>query len=273
MRTTLICNPQSGGGTDAEGTADALRKRGMDIVETAHSPQEARAEAVERIVAVGGDGTLAPAAKLAADRGVPLSVIPGGTANDFARAMDIPLDPADAVACAAAGDRRRELELAFMDGRPFLNAASAGLSPAAARRAAPFKRRLGPLAYAAGGVLAGLREHPITCAVTVDDRAVFAGDAWQITVAATGAFGGGAEIGQADPHDGLLDVVVVPAGPRAKLPLVGVQLRRGTLTGERGDDIVVHVPEGTAFNVDGELVRAGGDVSFTARAAAFTLIG
>jgi F-type H+-transporting ATPase subunit b len=65
MRTTLICNPQSGRGIDADGTAAALRDLGLDVVEIAHSPQEAAAEGVERIVVMGGDGTLAPAAALA----------------------------------------------------------------------------------------------------------------------------------------------------------------------------------------------------------------
>src|SRR3712207_7308671 len=47
---------------------------------------------------------------------------------------------------------------------------------------------------------------------SVDGREAFTGRAWQVTVASTGAFGGGAEIEEADPHDGLLDLVVVPAG-------------------------------------------------------------
>ena len=38
------------------------------------------------VVVSGGDGTIAQGAEMAADRGVPLAVIPTGTANDFARA-------------------------------------------------------------------------------------------------------------------------------------------------------------------------------------------
>src|SRR4051794_6394135 len=168
MRVSLICNPQSGGGIDADGTAAALRDLGLDVVEIAHSPQEAAAEGVERIVVMGGDGTLAPAAALAAERGVPLAVIAGGTANDFARALGLPLERRAAIQLAAAGTRRRRVELAFMDDRPFLNAASAGLSPAAARRAEPYKRVLGPLAYPVGAVLAGALERPIACRAVVD---------------------------------------------------------------------------------------------------------
>ncbi len=279
MRTTLICNPQSGRGVDAGGTAAALRELGLDVVEIAHSPQEARAEGVERIVVMGGDGTLAPAAVLAAERGVPLAVVAGGTANDFVRSLGLPLEREAAIEAAARGTRRRELELATMDDRPFLNAASVGLSPAAAHRADPFKRALGPVAYLVGAVLAGILEQPIDCRAEVDGREVFSGRAWQVTVASTGAFGGGSEIEEANPHDGLLDLVAVPAGTRLDLPRRGLQMRFGRLAEQgdvvhvRGDELVMEVPAGTPFNVDGEVVEAGPRVAFTARARAFTLIG
>src|SRR3954470_4885875 len=97
MRTTLICTPQSGRGIDADGTAAALRRLGLDVAEIADSPEEARAEGGERVGVVGGDGTLAPPAALAARRGIPLAVIAGGTANDFARALDLPLEREAAI--------------------------------------------------------------------------------------------------------------------------------------------------------------------------------
>ena len=51
----------------------------------------------------GGDGTIAPVAERAGELGVPLAVIPGGTANDFARANGIPPDPRAAAELAASG--------------------------------------------------------------------------------------------------------------------------------------------------------------------------
>ena len=52
---------------------------------------------------------------------------------------------------AVDGHGLRRLELGRLgDGRPFVNVASAGLASVAARRAAPLKPRLGPLAYAVG---------------------------------------------------------------------------------------------------------------------------
>jgi diacylglycerol kinase family enzyme len=85
------------------------------------------------------------------------------------------------------------------------------------RRAEPLKPKLGPLAYAVGALRAGLTGRPVPVRATVDGEAVHDGPAWQLIVGATGAFGGGSGIAQADPHDGLLDLVVLPASSRAAL--------------------------------------------------------
>ena len=61
----------------------------------------------------------------------------------------------------------------------------------------------------------------------------FEGDAWQVIVGLTGAFGGGAEI-DADPADGRLDVVAIEARSRARLVLRGYGLRTGRVEDQRG---------------------------------------
>jgi YegS/Rv2252/BmrU family lipid kinase len=233
----------------------------------------------ERVIAVGGDGTIAPAAQLAARLGVPLAVVPAGTANDFARAHGLPHDIDEAIALAAdAQARSRTLELAAIDGRPFVNVASAGLAPAAAERAEPLKSTLGPAAYAAGAALAGAREDPLSVSATVDGAPVFTGETWQVIVASSGAFGGGAAVGDADAGDGRLDLVIVPDTSRAVLPRVAVAMRRGTLARmeevlhARGTEVEVRVPDQTPFNVDGEIVHSGPVVRFTVSPGAYALL-
>ena len=279
VRITLICNPSSGRGVDAEGTATQLRDRGADVVEIGHAPDEVSATEAERIVVVAGDGMVGPAAALAAERGVPLAVVPAGTANDFARDRSLPTDNDEAAELAATGARTQPMELARMDGRPFVNAASAGLSTTAAARAKPFKQLLGPFAYVVGALVAGAASSPVRCVARVDGREVFAGRAWQVIVAATGAFGGGSEVDEANPHDGRLDLLVMPATSRLRLPLMARSMRRGDLgsraetTHAVGDEIELDVPAGTPFNVDGELVRSPrATVRFSADRAAFDLV-
>jgi diacylglycerol kinase (ATP) len=281
VRIALIANRASGSGLDPEPLARAMLEHGAEV--TVFGCEEADLERVaeaapERIAVAGGDGTVASGAELAGRLDVPLGVIPGGTANDFVRASGLPLDPIAAAKVAVTGTRLRRLELGRLaDGRPFVNVASAGLASVAARRAAPLKPRLGPLAYAVGAVRAGLTAAPLRCTARTDGSTIFEGEAWQLIIACTGAFGGGSGMGAADPEDGLLDVVVLPAGSRIGLVRRAWGLRRRTIAEQRGVEhhramvVEVDVPPGTEFNADGE-VRDRGLERVTAEPDAYALV-
>jgi diacylglycerol kinase family enzyme len=215
-----------------------------------------------RLAVAGGDGSLAPVARRASRAGLELAVIPTGTANDFARAMGIPLDTEAACELAVRGRSVRRVDLGLMDDRPFLNVASLGLPPAAARRASGLKGALGPLAYAAGALAAGLQAQPVECRVCGDGAELFAGAAWQVTVAGSGAFGAGSSV-EADPADGKLDLVVIEAGSRARLAGHAYALRTGGLAEQDGvrkarcANATIELGGDEPFNVDGEIVRSG----------------
>jgi diacylglycerol kinase family enzyme len=264
MRVALIANRAAGGAIDVAAIAQALRDHGAQP--TVHalngSAIEVAGSRPDRYVVAGGDGTIGPVARLAAAAGVPLAVVPTGTANDFARAMELPSDPWAAVALAADPDAgTREVELLRAGDRPFVNAASVGVSVPAARSARALKRSLGPLSYLVGAVRAGLTARPLRCRALVEGRELFDGRAWQVIVAGTGAFGGGARIDAADAGDRLIDVAVLEAGSRAVLARHALAMRSGALTERpgvrhaRGREVVLDVSRGTCFNVDGELCR------------------
>jgi diacylglycerol kinase (ATP) len=274
----LVANERSGS-SDPERCAECLRSFGakvrrFDIEELG----EAIVSDVDRVVVAGGDGSIASVAAAAGAAGIPLAVVPAGTANDFARRMNLPDELQAACGLAVRGTRLRELELGWLNReRPFVNVASAGLPAPAAERASSWKRLLGPLAYAVGAVAAGLTAKPLTCLVDCDGAELLAGDAWQVTVAASGAFGGGASLDGTDPTDGRLDVVAIEAGPRLGLIGLAYRLRSGGVAEHprafraRCTTAEVRVPEGTRFNVDGELVAAG-SARFTAEERAFRLV-
>ena len=272
----LLCNPDSGRG-DARGALDMLRERGAEVRSFGLDERDdAVAWRPDRIVVAGGDGSIGSAAEAAERARVPLAVVPVGTANDFARAQGLPLDPAEACRLAVEGERTRRLELAWMGDRPFVNAASAGLSPVAARKAHGLKRALGPLAYSVGALRAGLGADPVRCEVSCDGASLFDGPAWQITVAATGAFGGGSAVA-ADPQDGELDVVVIEAGSRARLVVHAYGLRAGEVESQRGVRkargrvVQVRTDGSTGFNVDGERVDLS-EGRFRAEEGAFAVV-
>jgi diacylglycerol kinase (ATP) len=276
VRVALVVNRASGGGLDPAPIARAMEEHGARV--TVHERGELDVGRPERVVAAGGDGTIAPVAELAGRLGVPLGVIGGGTANDYVRATGLPVDPLAAAVLAVTGTALRPYELGRLaDGRPFVNVASAGLASVAARRAAPLKPRLGPLAYGVGAVRAAASTAPLRCAVRADGATVFEGAAWQVIVAVTGAFGGGSGVAVADPSDGDLDVAVIPAGTRIGLARRAWGLRRHTIAEQRGVEhhratvIELDVPPGTEVNADGE-VRRGGLERVTAERDAYELV-
>lgn len=269
MRIALVANTRSGAADSKREVEALLRDVGADLVDTdfklvCDDPQGAatRLDGAERIVVAGGDGSIGPAARVARMADLPLGVVPAGTANSFVRWLGLSLDLREAVALAAAPDADlRTAELADADGRPFVNVASAGLSVLAGDHARPLKDRLGALAYAVGAVRAAVSGRPLRCRVSVDGQGAWEGDAWQVLVAASGAFGGESSVGGVDPDDRRLDVAIVPAGPRSALARRAWAMRRGRLVHDdavhhvRGRVVELGVPARTGFNVDGEVLR------------------
>ena len=277
MRVALVANRDSGGGLETGPLVAAMERHGAEV-EVVALQDRAEIADVDRVVVAGGDGSIACVAQVAGRLGVPLGVIPAGTANDFARATGLPRDLVAAAEHAVTGEELRRYELGYLaDGEPFVNVASAGLASVAARRAHPLKPRLGPLAYAFGAVHAAAVADPLPCTVRADGEVVFEGEAWQAIVAVTGAFGGGSNVGAADPSDGILDVTIIPAGSRIGLARRAWGLKRHTIAEQhgvehhRGHVLELTVPDGTEFNADGEL-RTGGLERVTADADAYALV-
>lgn len=210
------------------------------------------------LVVAGGDGSLHTAVNRLHRSGllgrVSVGLLPLGTGNDLARGLGLPLGHADAASAILAGEPRR-LDLIEDDtGTVAVNAAHAGLGAEAAARAAGLKRALGPLAYPAGALLAGLREAGWRLAVAVDGVPLTGpGERLLMVGVANGpTIGGGTPLcPPAACDDGLLDVVVVPATTVAARAAFGRALRQGRHLDLPG---VRHQP-GTAVTISGDPAR------------------
>jgi diacylglycerol kinase family enzyme len=132
MRTHsfLVINPRSGKGSpDARELADAARTLGIEphVLSEGESPDEAaRASGAEILGMAGGDGSLAPVARVALDSGAAFVCIPFGTRNHFAR--DLGLDRNDPLGAleAFSGGTERRIDVGWVSDRLFLNNVSFG---------------------------------------------------------------------------------------------------------------------------------------------------
>ena len=89
---------------------------------------QAKRGEIDAIVVGGGDGSVRTVAGVLADTGVPLGVLPLGTLNHFAKDLGIPLKVEQAAAAIAAG-HTRNVDIAEVNGKTFINNSSIGIYP------------------------------------------------------------------------------------------------------------------------------------------------
>lgn len=214
----LIVNPAARGGRSAEGAALAAFARAnvtprlQRTTAAGHAAQIAAAEAGDDDVFVlGGDGTVMEVVGALVGRGNAVGILPGGTGNQLARHLGIPLSVPRAVV-ALAHAHRVTLDLGRLsDGRYFSLTAGLGLdAEMIARTSAPAKRRFGVAAYVASAAraLPGMRR--FTVRVTADGQQ-FEREASLAMIANVGAimdgrFGLGPGV---TPDDGWLDLCLL----------------------------------------------------------------
>lgn len=243
-RLLLISNA-SAGTNEEEALRPALEVlRGryqVEQVETADADE--LGEALARadgcpIVVVGGDGSLHAVVNalysldlLEAAR---LGLIPLGTGNDFARGVDLPLEP-DEAAEVIVEDHLVPVDL-IVDSRSqvSINAVHLGVGAQASRAAEKWKPRfakvkLGKLGYVAGVLQAGARPEFIEVAVTVDGEEHHPrGHISQVAIGNGSTVGGGTElVPGADPSSGQLVVIISRARGRIARLLYLTRLRTG----------------------------------------------
>ncbi|WP_017569641.1 diacylglycerol/lipid kinase family protein [Nocardiopsis halotolerans] len=272
----LLVNPHSGrrrAAVTAVRLKEALREAGARVhVYTGRSAADSRrmarlaaSDRPDALVAVGGDGLVHQALQAVVNSGVPLAVVPTGTGNDIARAFGRPRGSARDVAEVILRRRTRPsdaVRLRLADGthRYFLSVLACGFDARVNERVNGFRYRIGRAGYVAG-LLGELRSfQPIDFEIDVDGRRI-AEPGMLVAVGNTTSYGGGMRVcPDAEPDDGLLDVVFVRQGPRGRFLRLFPRVFNGSHTGleevvvERGRTVIIRGAAGVAY-ADGE--RAG----------------
>ncbi|MET8121331.1 diacylglycerol kinase [Micromonospora sp. NPDC005189] len=223
---------------------DGLAGAGQPIrLLEASSPAEAEAacrtalaDGAGALVAIGGDGTVHRALQAVAGTDVPFGAVPAGTGNDFALDTGFPADPLAAVAViveALRAGRTHLVDLARMTGadgteRWYGAVLAAGFDSIVNERANRMRWPRGPRRYDVAILveLARLRPRRYTLRL---DGVPHELDAVLVAVGNCPTYGGGMRIcPDADPTDGLLDVVVAARVNRRTLIRVKPRIYQGT---------------------------------------------
>ncbi len=175
-RPVLFINASSGHGKARRARLnDLARERGIEPVNLAGGDglealiQEALAGGADALGVAGGDGSLAVVAAAAAASAIEFVCVPAGTRNHFAR--DVGVAPNDLVGALDAFGAAlvRTIDLAYVNGRPFLNNVSLGIYGDAVRRAGYRDAKLRTLLETAEQELLGSSSVPPGLHL-VDDR-------------------------------------------------------------------------------------------------------
>lgn len=272
MSLQLIVNPSAGGGRAGRalpGVEAALRRLGLEYriertrsIEHARELAQAAAAAGDTAVAFGGDGLIGAVAGALHDSGGVLGVLPGGRGNDFARTLDIPLDPPAACDVLASGVVRA-LDLGEAGGRVFIGIASCGFDSDANRIANETRVIRGNLVYAYGALRALASWRPTTFSLRFDGGESRRAVGYTVAAANSKAYGGGMWLAPAAAlDDGLLDVVIVGHVPKLRflrlLPTVfkGEHVRQPNVEVLRAKEIEISAERPFTLYADGDPIAS-----------------
>jgi YegS/Rv2252/BmrU family lipid kinase len=181
----------------------------------------------ERIVSVGGDGTMNEVASALVNTSVPLGLVPLGSGNGLARNLGLPLAFDRAVEVALTGGVRT-IDSGRVNGQAFFNVMGVGYDAALGRQFNDSKRR-GFLTYLGLGVSVFRSYRMQRYEIRTEGPPVVL-DAFLLSVANSTQYGNGAHIAPgAKLDDGRLDLVAIKTSKPVHVPGLLTRLFSGKI--------------------------------------------
>ncbi|NEO85235.1 MAG: methylglyoxal synthase [Spirulina sp. SIO3F2] len=226
------------------------------------------------LIASGGDGTVSAIAGVTIETGIPLGVIPRGTANAFAVALGLPTDLRRACETIAAGNTRM-VDAAYCNEIPMVLLAGVGFEAGMVNNAnRELKNRLGTLAYVFSAAQQLFTQEDFTATVELDGQVLeFKTGAVTVANAAPPTSLMAQGFGEVIPDDGLLEVTIPVSNTLLQdinasaaliaSVLVKSQVEDSNLVCLRTNRLKLTTDPPQALVVDGEVLAAN-PIEFTA---------
>ena len=235
-----------------------------DPARLAETVREVLEDGYRLLILGGGDGTVSSVVDFLADRDAVLGLLPLGTANDFARTLEIPED-IEAACRAIAGGKIVDVDLGLAGDNYYVNVASVGLSVGTTRALSPWlKKSTGPLAYPVAAIRAFLKHEPFSATLTFpdgDNEPVEYERLLQIAVGNGRFYGGGMVVApESGIDDRTLDIYAIELGRSRDLLGVARYLKSGDFINIEGvhhfrtSRVRLETDPDNPINIDGEVV-------------------
>jgi diacylglycerol kinase (ATP) len=267
MKVAVIVNPVSGKGKSLGILPKVVawcHKQGVEFrLFTTVKPGDgigqarlAKLAGYERVVVLGGDGTINEVGQVLLGTNTVMGVLPGGSGNDFHKMLGKKMSLREAMKIAFLGEPH-EVDVGIANGRPFFNVVGIGFDARVAYEAA-HSRLSGFPAYLRA-VFKVLRTHrPLPLDIELD-QLKFSENVTLVSVGNGRASGGGFYLTpRAKLDDGLLDICIMKYFPKSKvfsvLPraLKGTHIRLDGVRVYRSRRVVVRSAEKFPVHIDGE---------------------
>lgn len=276
VKTLVLVNPRSGRRNDIDATVSAIRSAlpGDDVTIELCPPKDeldryfqAGETSLERVIAVGGDGTVSEIAKRLIGTDIALGVIPAGSGNGFARHLHLPSAFASALDALSRWTSVR-IDTATVNGLPFIATASAGFDAIVAHRFAEAGTR-GLQTYVRESLTAWWNYSCDVVEFSVDGGESRSEEAFLTVVANANQYGNEARIAPlASVRDGLLELTLIRRSWVTRAPMLLQQLFTGQLRASaavvmtRGRSITLTRQCDGPVQIDGEPAHMESELQF-----------
>ncbi|MFZ1332298.1 MAG: diacylglycerol kinase family protein [Flavobacteriales bacterium] len=285
-KAMLVMNPRSG-----KGKAPLIEKLAIGIAREhgyeldvrkverhghgTELAQEAVSSGMDMVVSAGGDGTLNSIAAGLIGTKVPLGIIPLGSGNGYARSLELPLKPEDALHRAFTGTPKL-MDVCYLNDQAFLGVAGIGFDARVAHRFDKSKGR-GMWGYAKIIIQEVLGAKTMHVSVHANGEQITE-ELLMLVFCNTREFGNGADISPGSrPDDGLAELRLV-----RKPPFLSMLKALWQMYTHRADDSkhirnvvttkATVLQTGTLAHLDGEPVEVGNEVRFRLEAERLWLV-
>lgn len=289
MKTCFIMNPKSGGGKGRQALIDKIEQytkkaEGETHLRMTEHPEHAselsqRAvdSGYERVICVGGDGTVNEVARALVGSDVALGLVPRGSGNGLARHIGYPFGVEDALACIDSG-RISQIDTGEANGSPFFNVMGVGFDAYMSRKFNALEQR-GMFAYFCASLPALLNYQAEDFRIHLDSGQSMTQRAWMVSVANSSQYGSNACIAPAASlEDGVFDLVGVNlTGPFSACDVLFRLFNKSleqsqSVFSHQAAEFTIEPERSRYFHIDGEVIECSGAIHIKVKKKSLKII-